>query len=63
MYVFLFSFDFVQFCSVDVTKKKEEKKRKEKKYSDNVCVYLYLFYGCFFLFMIELQRIKKNLIF
>jgi len=57
---FLFSFDFVQFCSVDVTKKT---KRKEKKYSDSVCVYLYLFYGCFFLFMIELQRIKKNLIF
>jgi hypothetical protein len=54
---FLFSFDFVQFCSVDVTKK------KKKKYSDSVCVYLYLFYGCFFLFMIELQRIKKNLIF
>ena len=42
-----------------------EKKRKKEKYSKSVCECgcLYLFYGSFYLFMIKLQRINKNLIF
>ena len=43
--------------------KEKEKKRKEKLYSKSECVCLDFYLFMDVLFMIKLQRLKKNLIF
>jgi len=48
---------------VDVKKKKRKRKGKKKKYSKKCMCVFECVYGCFFVVIIKLKRIKKNLIF
>jgi len=48
---------------VDVKKKKRKRKGKKKKYSKKLMCVFECFYGYFFVVIIKLERIKKNLIF